>query len=340
MPGSDPVAPRCGGGAPASTARGQTGPMAEPDPWIPPMLATLTDGAFSDPDWIFEPKLDGERGLAYRRGERVELWSRNRKALDGTYPEVVEALAELAPTDFVLDGEIVAFDHGRPSFARLQQRIGLTDPAQARRSPVRVAYIVFDVLAVDGHRLTDLPLTARRQVLTERFASGDVVVRNSAVAGDGEALFDEMCARGWEGVVAKRADGPYRSRRSRDWLKIKCVRRQEFVVGGFTEPKGQRVGLGALLVGVYQGDALRYAGKVGTGFSHRLLGDLRSRLDALEQPDSPFGADRVPERAPHWVRPELVAEVSFSEWTTDGRLRHPAFVGLRDDKDARDVVRE
>jgi bifunctional non-homologous end joining protein LigD len=312
----------------------------EPERWIPPMLATLSDAPFSDPDWIFEPKLDGERGLAYRNGSRIELWSRNRKPLGRTYPEIVDALAAQAPTDFVIDGEIVAFDGGRPSFSRLQQRIGLVDPAQVSRSPVQVAYMVFDVLAVDGTQLTDEPLTTRRQVLTDRFVSGDVLVINGAFAGDGETLFAEMCARGWEGVVAKRASGPYVSRRSRDWLKIKCERRQEFVVGGFTEPQGQRVGLGALLLGVYEGGRLRYAGKVGTGFSQRVLTQLRARLEAIEVPASPFGPDRVPERSPRWVRPELVAEVRFAEWTPDGRLRHPAFEGLRDDKDPLEVVRE
>ncbi len=304
------------------------------------MLATLSDAPFSDPDWLFEPKLDGERGLAYREGSHVELWSRNRKPLGGTYPEIVDALAEQAPTDFVIDGEIVAFDGGRPSFSRLQQRIGLVEPGQVSRTPVQVAYVVFDVLAIDGSRLTSEPLTTRRQVLTDRFDSGEVLVINGAFAGDGETLFAEMCRRGWEGVVAKRASSPYLSRRSRDWLKIKCERRQEFVVGGFTEPQGQRVGLGALLIGVYEGNRLRYAGKVGTGFSQRVLTQLRARLEAIEVPASPFGSDRVPERAPRWVRPELVAEVRFSEWTPDGRLRHPAFQGLRDDKDPLEVIRE
>jgi len=312
---------------------------ADPPGWIDPMLATLGDGPFSDPDWIFEPKLDGERGLAYRLGGQVELWSRNRKRLTGVYPEITEALAALPGGDLVLDGEIVAFDHGRPSFARLQQRIGL-DGERARRSPVAVAYLVFDVLVLGGRRLTEEPLVARRRALEATLVSGEVVALNGAFATDGEALFAEMCARGWEGVVAKRAAGTYLSRRSRDWLKIKCVRRQEFVVGGFTEPRGQRQGLGALLVGVYEGDRLRYAGKVGTGFSNRVLARLRERLDDLEQDTSPFDDERIPERDPHWVRPELVAEVSFSEWTTDGRLRHPAYVGLRDDKDAADVVRE
>jgi bifunctional non-homologous end joining protein LigD len=313
---------------------------ADPPGWIDPMLATLTDGPFSDPDWIFEPKLDGERGLAHRRGGSVELWSRNRKRLTDTYPEITEALAEVGGGDLVLDGEIVAFDQGRPSFGRLQQRIGLTDPDRARRSGVTVAYLVFDILRHDGRQVTDQPLVDRRRILEDTVESGPVVVRNGAWPGDGELLFNQMCAQGWEGVVAKRAASPYVSRRSRDWLKIKCVQRQELVVGGFTEPKGTRVGLGALLVGYYDDGELRYAGKVGTGFSQRVLRSLRDHLDGLAQPQSPFAEDRIPERDPHWVRPELVAEVSFSEWTSDGRLRHPTFLGLRDDKAAGEVVRE
>jgi bifunctional non-homologous end joining protein LigD len=303
--------------------------MPADDPgWIDPMLASSGAGPFSDPDWIFEPKLDGVRGLAYRHGHGVELWTRNRKPLGPAHPELLEALAAQTPTEFVLDGEVVAFDHGRPSFSRLQSH------------PAQVSYVVFDVLSIDGRRLTSLPLTERRQVLESRLASAGPVVVNTAIVGDGQALFDEMCRRGWEGVVAKRAASPYVSRRSRDWLKVKCGHGQEVVVGGFTEPKGHRTGLGALLVGVYDGDQLRYAGKVGTGFSQRVLVELRAQLETRERPTSPFADERIPERGPRWVEPELVAEVTFSEWTTEGRLRHPVFQGLRDDKDARQVVRE
>jgi len=304
------------------------------------MLATLTEGPFSDPDWIFEPKLDGERGLAHRRGRTVELWSRNRKRLTDTYPEITDALAGLGGGDLVLDGEIVAFDQGRPSFGRLQPRIGLTDPDRARRSGVAVAYLVFDILRHDGRRLTDQPLVDRRRILEATVESGPVVVLNGAWPGDGELLFNQMCAQGWEGVVAKRAASPYLSRRSRDWLKIKCVQRQELVVGGFTEPKGTRVGLGALLVGYYDDGQLHYAGKVGTGFSQRMLRSMRDLLDGLAEEQSPFADEHIPERDPHWVRPELVVEVGFSEWTGGGRLRHPTFVGLRDDKVAGQVGRE
>lgn len=317
--------------------------------WVDPMLATLTDRRFSDPRWLFERKLDGERCLAFRDDGQMRLLSRTRQHLDGTYPEVADALARLPVGDFVVDGEVVAFDRGRTSFGRLQQRIGISDPERARRSPVAVFYYVFDLLHLDGHDTTALPLRARKSLLrdTLSFRSRELRYTEHRNA-EGEALFAAACARGWEGVVAKRTDAPYVGRRSDDWLKFKCSAGQELVVGGFTEPTGSRVGLGALLVGYYQVGDLVYAGKVGTGFSQATLRELRQRLEALETPDSPFrGGDDVRRaaRGPggaavHWVRPELVAEVAFTEWTTDGRLRHPRFVGLRDDKRPRDVARE
>jgi DNA ligase D-like protein (predicted ligase) len=312
------------------------------------MLATLTDRRFSDPGWLFERKLDGERCLAFREGEGVRLLSRARQHLDGTYPEVVDALKRERVGDFVVDGEIVAFERGRTSFARLQQRIGITDPERARQSPVAVFYYVFDLLHLDGYDATALPLRVRKSLLRGALSLGSPTLRYTPHRNtEGEALFAAACARGWEGVIAKRAAAPYVGRRSGDWLKFKCSAGQEFVIGGFTEPTRSRVGLGALLAGYYDGNELVYAGKVGTGFSQATLRDLRQRLDALETPDPPFRGDDVPRaaRGPggaavHWVRPELVAEVAFTEWTTDGKLRHPRYVGLRGDKRAMDVVRE
>jgi bifunctional non-homologous end joining protein LigD len=317
-------------------------------PWVEPMLATLTDLRFSDPRWLFERKLDGERCLAFRDGGRVRLMSRARQHLDGTYPEVVDALAGQPVGDFVVDGEVVAFDRGRTSFGRLQQRLGISDPQRARRSPVAVFYYVFDLLHLDGYDTTALPLRARKSLLRDTLSFRPHTLRYTAHRNaEGEALFETACARGWEGVIAKRADAPHVGGRSRDWLKFKCSAGQELVIGGFTEPTRSRVGLGALVVGYYQDGDLVYAGKVGTGFTQARLRELRQRLDALETPDPPFRGDDVRRaaRGPggaavHWVRPELVAEVAFSEWTADGKLRHPRFVGLRDDKPARDVVRE
>ena len=308
--------------------------------WVEPMLATLTDQRFSDPGWLFERKLDGERCLAFRDGPTVRLLSRTGRPLGNTYPELVDALGVQDVDDFVVDGEVVAFEHGGTSFARLQQRIGITDPDLARRSPVAVYFYLFDILHLDGHDTKGLALRVRktllRQALTFRAALRFTAHRNTT----GEAYFAHACAHGWEGVIAKRADAPYVTRRSPDWLKFKCSAGQEFVVGGFTEPAGSRVGLGALLVGYYDGGDFLYAGKVGTGYSQATLRDLRRRLDALEVPESPFARRRVSERGVHWVRPQLVVQVAFTEWTRDGKLRHPRFEGLRHDKTARAVIRE
>jgi bifunctional non-homologous end joining protein LigD len=302
------------------------------------MLATLTDRRFSNPAWIFERKLDGERCLAFRRAGGVHLVSRNQKRLDGTYPEVVEALAGDLRHDVIVDGEIVAFERGRVSFARLQHRMGITDPALALRTGIAVSYYVFDLVHVDGYDVTALPVRARKLLLRKAVSFGKPLCFTGHRNTEGEAYFAEACRRGWEGLIAKRAESAYVSGRSRDWLKFKCSNRQEVVIGGFTAPSGTRVGFGALLIGYYDGGRLVYAGKVGTGFDVATLRELRRRLDELEQDHSPFSG-QVRERGVHWVRPELVAEVAFTEWT-DSRLRHPRFLGLRDDKPPEQVVRE
>ncbi|MGW0891022.1 non-homologous end-joining DNA ligase [Saccharopolyspora sp. NPDC002578] len=306
--------------------------------WLEPELATRTDARFSDPDWVFERKLDGVRVIAGRDGGAPVLWSRNHNRVDSAYPEVVEALAGQADR-FLLDGEVVAFDGDRTSFARLQRRMHLTDPRAARRTGVAVHYCVFDLPAFGGVDLTRLPLRVRKRLLAECFEFTGPLLLSEHRSGDGAEFFRQACASGWEGLIAKRADRPYRSGRSRDWLKFPCLSGQEFVIGGRTEPKGSRSGFGALLVGYFDGGALRYAGKVGTGYDEAALRDIGGRLDELSRRESPF-ADRIPEREVRWAEPELVAEVGFTEWTRDGRLRHPRFLGLRNDKPATDVVRE
>lgn len=309
--------------------------------WIEPMKATLAKSAFSDPEWLFEPKLDGERCLAFVSGNDVRLLSRNQKSANPSYPELVEALQRQGIDDAVLDGEVVAFDGDAPSFSRLQRRMHVIDPDKARATGVDVAYYIFDILHLDGYDVRALPLTSRKKLLRSTVRARRPLRLVSHRARDGEAYFAEMCARpGWEGVVAKRANGPYIGSRSKDWLKFKCSNEQEFVIGGFTDPQGSRVGFGALLVGYYENDELRYAGKVGTGYDAALLRELRARLDKEEVDDPPFSDRGIARRAAHWVKPELVAQVGFSEWTADGRLRHPRFLGLRRDKAARSVVRE
>ena len=307
--------------------------------WSAPMLATLTDSRFSDPDWIYERKFDGERALCFRKGKQVRLLTRNRKDISNTYPEIVDALSTQACDTFVVDGEIVAFDKGVSSFSRLQQRMQIKDPEKARASRVTVYYYLFDILHLDNGALDRLSLRKRKLVLKHAISFRDPLRYTSHRNRDGERYFDEACRNGWEGVIAKRAASAYRHSRSTDWLKFKCEKGQELVICGFTEPKGSRVGFGALLVGYYDGDELRYAGKVGTGFDDEFLADFRERLDSMVRKTSPF-ADDVRETGATWVAPRIVGEFGFTEWTKSGKLRHPRFLGLRRDKAAREVVRE
>jgi bifunctional non-homologous end joining protein LigD len=313
----------------------------EPVPdWRSPTLATLTDKRFSDPRWIFERKFDGMRCLAFRDGDRVRLLSRNRQPLNGTYPELVDALRAQHTARFVVDGEVVAFDGRRTSFARLQGRLGITNPDVARASPVRVFYYVFDLLHLDGKSTTEVPLLWRKRLLRKAIQFDDPLRFTTHRLTDGIAAYRTACERGDEGVIAKRADSTYDGRRSPNWLKFKCVRDQEFVVGGYTSPKGSRIELGALLIGYHEGRDLVYAGKVGTGFDEATLHHLHERLSPIEQDMPPFTRGLVRENGARWVRPELVAQIGFTEWTRDGKLRHPRYQGLRTDKDPGDVVRE
>jgi bifunctional non-homologous end joining protein LigD len=304
-----------------------------------PMKAVLSDHAFDDPDWVFERKLDGERCGAIRRGGSVTLLSRNGRPLAGAYPELADALAVAGP-DLLADGEIIAFKGGATSFEQLQQRIGITDPERARHSRVKVYYYIFDLLELGGEDLRALPLLERKARLREAIDfDGGHLRYVSYRRREGVTAFRYACAHGWEGVIAKRAAGPYLSKRSRDWLKFKCAHGQELVIGGWTEPRGSRQRFGAILVGFYEGGKLRYAGKVGTGFDQRTLNLLGDKLERLERPTSPFDLGGPPRDA-HWAKPELVAEIGFAEWTRDEKLRQPRYQGLRDDKSAREVVRE
>jgi bifunctional non-homologous end joining protein LigD len=308
-------------------------------PWIDPMLATLTNRRFSDPNWIFEHKLDGERCLAFRQGGVVRLLSRNKLHLNNTYPEITAALEREAEHDCVVDGEVVAFEGNRTSFAKLQGRIGIKDPEEARRTGIAVFYYVFDLMFVDGYDVTAVALEHRKNLLRQALAFRSPVRYMTHRNAQGETFYREACEQGLEGLIAKRRGSAYVGRRSPDWLKFKCVNEQEMVIGGFTDPAGSRVGFGALLVGYYDRGKLRYAGKVGTGFDTATLVKLRRRLEARVTGRSPFAED-VRERGAHWVKPDLVAQIGFTEWTHDGKLRHPRFVGLRPDKAAKDVVRE
>jgi len=278
--------------------------------WLEPMAATLTEERFSGPEWLFERKFDGIRLLAYKRGALVELYSRNR--LPQEVPEISDVIRRLPADELILDGE-VAWDG-------------------------RSAYHVFDILWLDGHAITALPLEERRALL--RRLPFEAPLRHVDAVHDPEP-WERARREGWEGVIAKRRGSPYEHRRSKHWLKMKCEASQELVVGGFTDPQGTRVGLGALLVGYYDDDDFVYAGKLGTGFDTKMLRELRARLDATEVAETPFTkATGLPRLRAHWVRPEIVVQVAFIEWTVNGKLRHPRLIALRADKRAREVTRE
>ena len=278
--------------------------------WLEPMAATLTQERFSGRDWLFERKFDGIRLLAYKKGKTVRLFSRNR--LPQNLPAFTKAIANLPVKEVILDGE-VTWDG-------------------------RSGYHVFDILWLNGHAVTSLPLEDRRALLAK--LPFEPPMRRVDLL-DEEKPWERAEREGWEGVIAKRLGSPYEHRRSKHWLKMKCEASQELVVGGFTDPQGARVGLGALLVGYYEGGDFVFAGKIGTGFDTKLLLDLRKRLDAIELPESPFTkATGLPRLRAHWVRPEIVVRVAFIEWTVHGKLRHPRLLGVRFDKNARDVVKE
>ncbi len=299
-------------------------------------LATLVDRAPSGPGWLHEIKYDGYRMLCRIERGRCRIWSRNGKEWTSAFPGIAEAVAKLPVKTAWIDGEIVMpGDDGSTSFQALQNALS----ANAERSLV---YFVFDLMYLDGFDLRRVPLLERKRLLEPLVADGERVRYSNHFATDGKTMLDEACKLGLEGIISKREDAPYEATRSRSWLKVKCSKRQELVIGGFTEGQGSRSGFGALLLGVYGDGKLRYAGKVGTGFDEAALKNIRRMLDKLRTDQSPFvnpptGAEG---RRATWVKPKLVAEIAFTEWTRDGTLRHPSFLGLRLDKPAKDVVRE
>jgi bifunctional non-homologous end joining protein LigD len=297
------------------------------------MKAVLTDERFSDPDWIYERKLDGIRCVAIRDGGPVRLLSRNDLSLNARFPAVAAALERQRCKRFAIDGEVVAFSGSATSFAKL---------ADVRSGRAKAFFYVFDITWLDGDDVRPLPLRERKRLLRDAIEYGDPVRFTPHRNGDGVAFFEEACRKGWEGLIAKRADSPYVTSRSRDWLKFKCEHGQELVIGGFTAPRRSREEFGALLLGYHRDGELIYAGKVGTGFDRAMLRELGAEMRRRSRPTRPFaGDDKIPGvRGATWVEPELVAQIGFTEWTTDGRLRHPRFLGMRDDKRARDVVRE
>jgi len=311
-------------------ARKQIRRRPQPD-WCDPMLATLVREQFSDPNWIFEPKLDGIRCLSFRKGCKLELFTRNHQSLNDSYGELTAPLLKQARPSFIVDGEIVALERGISRFSLLQKR---------KQQTVPVMYYLFDVLYLDGYDLTHLELRYRKELLRQSFTYRDPLRFSQHRAAEGEAFYREACRKGWEGIVAKRVESFYVHKRSADWLKFKCENQQELVVVGYTDPVGQRVGIGALLVGFYRKGHLIYAGKVGTGFDVQTLKDLKKRLSGIERPASACVSDSLPKKGVHWVQPKLVAQIAFTEWTGADKLRHPRYLGLRTDKKASEVVKE
>jgi bifunctional non-homologous end joining protein LigD len=303
-----------------------------------PQLALLVKEPPAGEDWLHEMKYDGYRIGCRVDGSDVRLISRRGKDWTEAFPEVCVAARKLPSKRVLLDGEVaIVLPDGKTSFQALQNFFGGSD----RRG---LAYFVFDLLHLDGTDVSALPLEARKQALQELVGEGQGLIRYSGhVIGDGRAFFAQACHHGLEGIVSKLRAQPYQAGRNTGWVKTKCIKRQELVIGGFTDPEGSRQGIGALLVGVHDGAGqLLFAGKVGTGFTHKAAGDLRKRLDALEQADCPFSPRPTGWLGghAHWVRPALVAEVAFAEWTGDGKVRHASFQGLRADKRPEEVVAE
>jgi bifunctional non-homologous end joining protein LigD len=308
--------------------------------FVAPQLATLVDRVPQGDDWLHEIKFDGYRILCRISNGEISLITRNRQDWTERLSFFAPAATELPVEHALLDGEVVALnENGTTNFQLLQNSL-------STHTSDNLAYYVFDLLHLDGNDLMPLPLLTRKETLAEilKAKSSSSPIRYSEHwLGQGDRLYDEACRSGLEGVISKKADQPYRSGRGRDWVKIKCVQNQEFVIGGFTDPAGSRAGLGALLVGVHdERGRLVYAGKVGTGFSRQSLTELRNRLDPLASKASPFvnpprGAEA---RGVHWVKPELIGAVSFAEWTSDNMLRHPSFQGLREDKPPVAITRE
>lgn len=308
--------------------------------FMPPMLATLTADYFSSSDWVYEHKFDGQRCLVVKKNGKVRLMSRNEREINQEYPELVKAFSAQKADNFIVDGEIVALKKGLSDFQLLQSRINLKDAAARGASLAPIVFYIFDVLYVDGYDMRELPLLSRKQLLKQLLRYNQMLIYTQHTSGDGLLYFKKACKLHWEGVIAKKADSPYVGKRSAHWLKFKCIMQQELVIGGYTAPAGSRTDFGALLVGYYKDGKLHCAGKVGTGFSEDTLAMLGKKMRALEVKKTHFVDYDGPQKGIHWLKPVLVAEFEFAQWTVKGRLRVGRYKGLRSDKKAKDVVKE
>jgi bifunctional non-homologous end joining protein LigD len=304
---------------------------------IQPMLATLVDDPFSNAEWIFETKWDGFRSVCFVKDGKSRFVSRNQIEMTPQYPELVSVANQIGAKEAILDGEIVALDKdGMPRFQLLQPRVGRKSGIEALRGQGQIVYYVFDLLYLDGHDLMSCPVVERKVALEQILRPASFIKLSESFPGDGEAFFKQIEKFHLEGMIAKRAASPYVQRRSKDWLKVKTVQRSEVVIGGYTQPRGSRAHFGALVAGLYRDRNLHYVAHVGGGFNHRTLAQIHKLMQPLKTKDSPFVDAPKTNEPVQWIKPKLVAEVKFSEWTADHRLRHPVFIGLREDKKPED----
>lgn len=316
--------------------------ISEPD-FVKPMLATLTNNYFSSNDWIYEHKFDGERCLTFKKNGKVKLISRNDKLMNDKYPELVKAFEAQEADNFIVDGEIVSLNaKGVSNFELLQSRINLSNTSKIKQeeSKIKIIYRIFDCMYAEGYDIRQMPLSDRKQVLHKLLKYNSILTYTVHRSGNGLKFFKEACELKWEGLIAKRFDSEYVGVRSPNWLKFKCVMKQELVIGGYTEPKGSRQYFGALLVGYFEDGKFMYAGKVGTGYTQATLEMLGKKLEKIQVKTCPFSNYDESTLGVHWVKPSIVAEFKFANWTRDNRLRVGRYKGLRDDKAAKDVVKE
>lgn len=309
--------------------------------FVNPMLATLTEDYFDDAKWIYERKLDGVRCLISMENGKANLYSRNENNISKSFPELKTALEKNKYNDFIVDGEIVAFDGMTTSFQKLQGRMQLKDSKKIEATKIKVFLYLFDMLYYEGFELTQLPLKSRKKILKKVFTWKSPIRYTPHRNKKGTEFLKEACKKAWEGLIAKDSQSTYVHSRSKSWLKFKCSQGQELVIGGFTKPEGERKGFGALLVGYYKQGKLMFAGKVGTGFDDAFLEKWREKFDKIEIKNSPFNNyEKNNQGRNHWIKPKYVGQIGFTEWTKSNKLRHPRFLGMRDDKDAKQVVKE
>lgn len=310
---------------------------------IKPMLATLVDEPFSDPDWLFETKWDGVRAICFIKNGKARFVSRNQNELTAQYPELADIAKSINASSAILDGEIVALDEkGVSRFQLLQRRLGRKNAGEIQRlaATTRIAFYVFDLIYLDGFDLMGCKLMDRKTILEGILKPSKNIRYSDHIIGEGEQLFEEVARVPLEGMIAKRIESTYAQRRSAEWLKIKTIQQSEVVIGGYTEPRNSREYFGALVVGLYRDGDLHYVAHTGGGFNHHTLLQTYNLLQPLKTKDCPF-IDKPKTNEPvRWVKPKLVAQVKFSEWTADGRMRHPVFLGLRQDKKPQDCIFE